>query len=403
MAKYSTTSGQQIITDAAQHIRETQVSMLDEQNERLEAIARLTTDDNYADFTFDRVPELVVRTLATELGAVQALNTAIAQNKSAGCDPHYGIRTHKLVEIIEGTTALATDTNIAKILQGTLPTGYNNSIGTSLPILGNQEGFWETSKPTFTTTILEVMYCTITGEEIRDSATSATLHTFFLPEKFDWTPVTPSLFIDIDGESPELTVPHSGYSFGGDRLDDKEFKPQDCTSFLEMTAQLPANGASTVDLYLTKRVLSKQGLVIIDEKWLPTAGGQMVKLFDVNTKTPQPGDMLACRKFNESKPIDYSFGYGGHAGIYLGRDAETVVTLAYNRDMPHMEGFGIENRPYTANYSELDQFYLTRKDLDFTFSGEVFPFENLGDLAALTAFVDSQISDEPTKLNWRFR
>jgi hypothetical protein len=123
----------------------------------------------------------------------------------------------------------------------------------------------------------------------------------------------------------------------------------------------------------------------------------MVKLFDVNTKIPQPGDILACRKFNESKPIDFSFGYGGHAGIYLGRDAETVVTLAYNRDMP-MEGFGIESRPYTANSSELDQFYLTRKDLDFTFSGEVFPFENLGDLAALTAFVDSQISDEPTKL-----
>ena len=122
------------------------------------------------------------------------------------------------------------------------------------------------------------------------------------------------MFVSV-GDTLKVTVPHSGYSYGGDRLNGKDLRPHDCTSFLEMSAQLTAGGASTPDLYLAKRVLSEQDLVVVNKSWLNTAGGSMVSLFDINTSTPKPGDVWAVRKFSESKAIDSSLGYSGHAGI----------------------------------------------------------------------------------------
>ena len=249
------------------------------------------------------------------------------------------------------------------------------------------------SKPTFFTTLTETIGYILTGLRIYATDDSATLHTFHLPEKFDATLVVrSSLFINIDGSSTSLTIPHSGYSFGGDRVNDKVFRPQDCTSFLEMIVQLPANGASTADLYLTTRSLLKESLPVVDVSWFDTAGGQMVKLFDINTKTPNAGDVWSCRKFNEAAHIGSSLGCGGHAGIYLGQNGRDLVTLAYNRDMPGIEGFGIENRVGEDESKTQAQSFLTRNETGFTLgSEEAYPYKDLSDLVGLTAFVDKQI------------
>ena len=396
MAKRHNT-GQKIITHAAKHMRNTQHQIKEEQDQLLALMNFLQENQESFDFTFDNLPALVQASLESETLSVQTFNQAVAANKAAGCSPHFGVRTHKLLEILEGTKELATEQNIGRILDGTYAAGYDNSVTKSLPIIAEKNGFWGTSKPTFSTTLMQVMSHVIMGMPVGVTEHLATLHTFQLPKEFDATLlVKSSLFINIDGPSVALTIPHSGYSFGGDRLNSKEFRPQDCTSFLEMTAQLPENGASTADLYLAKRVLSKQSLVVVDESWLESAGGQMVKLFDVNQGAPKPGDIWACRKFSEARPIDSSLGCGGHAGIYLGRDKENVVTLAYNRDMPHMEGFGVESRATEHKSSSTkDPFLLTRRDTDFTPSREaVYPFKNLSDIAGLTAFVDAQITKE---------
>ena len=390
MAKYTT--GQHIITDAALHMRKTQYSMNKEQNDLLDFIKLLQEDSAYADFAFDNLPELVRKTLESEMGSAGNFGIVVTSNKESGCVAHFGIRTNKLSEALEGASIIATDSNISGILGGNFPSGFDNSIGKSLPVLGAKESFWGTSKPTFLTTLLETISFSITGET-SDSSASAIFHTFSCPEGFDSTGLEDSIFVNV-GDTVKVTVPHSGYSYGGDRLNGKDLRPQDCTSFLEMSAQLTAGGASTPDLYLAKRVLSEQSLVVVDKSWLDSAGGSMVSLFDINTSTPKPGDVWAVRKFNESKAIDSSLGCNGHAGIYLGTDEGNVVTLAYNRDMPHIEGFGLEIREFEDNSETRDQFWLTRNSTSFKPTIDAYPFNDLSDLGGLVHFVDSQMEEK---------
>lgn len=119
----------------------------------------------------------------------------------------------------------------------------------------------------------------------------------------------------------------------------------------------------------------------------------MVSLFDINANTPMPGDVWVVRKFNETSPVDSSLGCGGHAGIYLGTDSGNIITLAYNRDMPYMDGFGVESRKFEENSEERDQFWLTRKETDFKIIRDAYPFNDLSDLAGLVSFVDCQIEE----------
>ena len=388
MAK--STTGQQIITNAAMHMRKTQNKIHSEQEQLLSLIKLLQENEEYSDFNFANLAKFVQQSLLNEIESVGAFNKAILANKEAGCITPYGIRTHKLLEILEGTIELATEENIGHLLAGRYVSGYHNEILDVLPTLGQKDEFWGTSKPTFLTTLMTSMYNVITGLGILNIDDSAMFHTFHLPESFDTTLVgKPSLFINIDDFS--ILTTHSGYSFGGDRLNCKEFRPQDCTSFLEMIVQLPANGASTVDLYLTARSLLKESLPVVDSSWLESAGGQMVKLFDINTKIPKAGDVWTCRKFNEASPLGSSLGYSGHASIYLGRDGEDMVTFAYNRDIPKIEGFGIESRVAEYNPETHFQCLLHRKDTGFTSFQEAYPFKDLGDLFGLTRFVDAQI------------
>lgn len=79
---------------------------------------------------------------------------------------------------------------------------------------------------------------------------------------------------------------------------------------------------------------------------------------------PTPGDIVASRTFSEEKPQASSLGSGGHAGMFLGADKGEIVTIAYNRDMPGMEGFGLEFRPF-ANSPTKCTFFLKRTDVDF--------------------------------------
>ena len=389
MSKQKTS--EHIITDAVTHMRKTQYAMSTEQNELLKSIKLLAEDPKYAEFTFDNLSSQSKKTLESEMLSVEKLNKAILSNREKGCLAHIGIRTNKLADALEGASKIATDSNISCILEGKLPNDFNNDLDTLLPELGKTDSFWGTSKPTFLTTLLETIHFSVTGKA-SDSSVSTIFHTFNCPEIFDSSGLISSLFINVE-ESVKVTIPHSGYSFGGDRLNDKHFRPHDCTSFLEMSAQLTAGGASTADLYLTKRLLSKQDLVVVDESWLNSAGGSMVSLFDINTKMPIPGDIWVVRKFNETNPIKSSLGCGGHAGIYLGTDSGNIVTLAYNRDMPHIEGFGFEFREFEENSKVRDQFWLTRNSTNFQPTRDAYPFNDLSDLAGLINFVDSQIEE----------
>lgn len=380
---------QQIITDATAHMRKTQYAINADQIELLNKI-KLVAENN-GDFDFNKIVDSILKKIKSEIENVEKFNNFII-----GYSVHYGIKTNKLKEALEGAREIAIEENISQILKGTLTGPLDNGISKTLPVLGKEE-FWGTSKPTFLTTLLKIIH-NVLDDDVPENNNSAIFHTFNCSDNFDSSGVVTSLFIN-NNNSIKVTIPHSGYSFGGDRMNKKIFRPQDCTSFLEMSAQLTANGASTHDLYLAKRYNLNQDItkIIHSSNWLNSEGGSMVRLFDVNETAPKPGDICVVRKFNRDKPIESSAGFGGHAGIYIGTEEKQNINLAYNRNMPQTEGFGLEYKNDSNNDNsenqQIDRFFLTRNDNDFNFNkGQyIYPFNELSDLTSLVEFVDNKL------------
>ena len=93
MAK--STTGQQIITNAAMHMRKTQNKIHSEQEQLLSLIKLLQENEEYSDLNFANLAKFVQQSLLNEIESVVAFNKAILANKEAGCITPYGIRTHK--------------------------------------------------------------------------------------------------------------------------------------------------------------------------------------------------------------------------------------------------------------------------------------------------------------------
>ena len=391
--------GQQIVAEAALYIRSSQRAIKEEQATLLQDITRLLESGSH-DMTLDLIPGLVLKKIEDEILAATALDEAIKTNAQNKFTPHFGIKYNKLKTILEGVKELATDENISRILDGKLPLNYDNSIGDLLPTLGKEGAFWGTSEPTFLSTLLQLVHNVISSESLQTEE-SPIFHTFTCPDAFDTTDIVQSLFVDSGTNPVKINIPHSGYSFGGDRASDKKFKPQDCTSFIETCMQIKPSSASSVDLYLVKRTLNGQPLVVVNEDWLKSEGGLNTKLFSLNVGNPLPGDIWCVRKFSEAKSNESSFGFSGHAGIYLGREKDEIVTLAYNRDMPKIEGCGLERRAFEDNSSIREQFYLTRNDSSFDEQEDfaIFPYTVLGDLRGLTLHTDRIIDSEEPEID----
>ncbi len=180
-------------------------------------------------------------------------------------------------------------------MNGSLPSGYDNSIEKGvLPILEADSLYWGSSKPTVVTTLLRAAYYTVTKQKFGSGSSSdesGIFHTFNLPETYNPSTVLECSYLNKPSTVWQLTVPHSGYSFGGDRTSLKQFRVEDCTSFLEKIVQLPNSSGSSADLYLAARYLGKQDISMAPSTWLDSTGGSLVKLFDIS-KTPTPGDIV---------------------------------------------------------------------------------------------------------------
>lgn len=372
MAKYRD-SNSDIVYSAIYSIRSNQWKIQNDQYDLLKSVKLLP--ESYPDFTFDNLYKL----------------TAITTQAStfSHC---YGIKTNKVFEALNLAFPLTTEENISRVMNGCLPSGYDNSIEKGqLPVLGAKDSYWGTSQATTITAYLRAIYYTVTKEKFgcgSRSDESGIFHTFDLPMDYDSSSVLECSYLHKPDIVWQLTAPHSGYSFGGDRSSIKQFRVEDCTSFLEKIHQLPPSSGSSADLYLAARSLDGQDISMAPSGWLDSTGGALVKLFNTS-RVPDSGDIVASRSFSAEKPQASSLGNAGHAGIFLGNNGGEIVTLAYNRDMPGMEGFGLESRAYEDSTTK-QTFFLKRNDIDFVPRSEKdLPF----DFRDLNSFV-SRIDDE---------
>jgi hypothetical protein len=297
--------------------------------------------------------------LKKDLADIEQINAQFTELSSL----HWGLKTHKMKEILNGVVEIfSDDVNFGRLVyQGDLPTGHDNTI-TSLP---NHEGgeYWGTSKVTF--------------------ASGALLSTRFITQAKNMSsiPVYNSPIVQLYSVALNLVLPEgysygfsdakvtngfctiaSGYAFGGvTRFQDdiypngKKFGAEDCASWVEKVIKFPQI-VSTADLLAIYRFNKGEGFT--PDGWADGFKGSAKFLTPITAEEAGLGDIMLIRKFNERAPEESSLGEGGHVAILLEKpQSDEVLTIAANRDMPHREGIGLENRE-TAPTNGGKVFYL---------------------------------------------
>lgn len=264
----------------------------------------------------------------------------------------FAVRFNKMAMVIESvrTTIFETEEeNIMKIANGKLPFGLENAIG-EFPVLG-AGNFWGTSKTTFLSYAILAVNFALHGTTMQDlPLTSAITHVSPLPSSISLDPKCRFSYYSQIGVDQCFCFGyvHSGYSFGAYRGEEqklhynKQFGPEDCSSWVAKITNSQIL-FSTADQLCSYRTQIKTGFV--PAGWLTSQEARdMVLRYDavISTNDIQPGDIFFCRKFRQSQNPNLSIGTGGHTAIVLNKSEDKLATLSFNREMPFMEGFGIE-------------------------------------------------------------
>ncbi len=298
----------------------------------------------------------------------------------------YPFRYNQLVPILEGTKAFLESNFTSLFRDQEIPNGYRfDTLPNEVTRMGpNERVIYGSSKNTFlktalletflatdasrTTPRLDLMGSTLTGSWIDGTAMA---HVAPVPDMLNLEALDPRFakftFSYHDDETPNgLLFPHSGYTFGGDRVinnktrirKNKAFAPEDCSSWLEKICggSHPFTFTTGDQLYFTRKEMGMHDKV--PPEWLQSdtppkmeATFEMVPHWQQDPqKYVKPGQIYCHRRFNlQNDPKMEAGGVGGHTALVLGfksdRENSQIVTLGYNRDMPAMEGFGVQEFP----------------------------------------------------------
>lgn len=295
----------------------------------------------------------------------------------------FEVKYNKNVQTYQGVSSLfADDEFVASLFKGKLPNDYSNELTPhELPVLGG-EGYWGTSKTTYVNAALTLVYL-----ELHDDAIGLPISIFYPSSSMEEPAQMRGYF-------------HSGYAFGGERGESEWIKPYDCSSWIEKIYSLRSEHkgltATTADFYAAY-LSNNVGEIAVSfngvQEWHKTDSGNLEKYFDVCSKQADPGDVYILRKFTNSYKEGDSFGCGGHAAIVIGHENGEYVTIGCNRDMPKMEGFGIERRCDATNVEE----GVTGKVMLFSPTQSMYEeyndiaYSGLSDLATIVDYFDGKI------------
>lgn len=285
------------------------------------------------------------------------LNEQLKSAKGAS----FPLKTHKIIEILTGVESLIKE-SFFDLIEGRLPEGYAYDQET-ITVLGgeNTSTVWGNSRGTYLKTAL--FYIMATAEEGNAKSfgargvdwfdQSALAHIIPLPKDLSGDPFSSYSFLSAYSEGVNgLIVLHSGYAFGGHRNEPrypkgKLFGPQDCSSWIATLTGAPAY--TTADQLCAYRKLPSVG-GFIPQGWETGADAKYllnnmsaVKIQDPSVDI-RAGQIYAFRRFSDKDPtMTETLGAGGHTALVLGFNGQDIVTLGYNRDMPKIEGFGVQN------------------------------------------------------------
>lgn len=329
------------------------------------------------------IKNLVLEKLQADEQLIQALNTSLG-NFPAGTEATWSLKTNKMLEILNGAIKFINenfDAFIKSIEDNDELTNYHiKTEKNNTTIIANTgESIYGTSKASFFKAALINTYLIYSRKKYLseidvnnkgywiDQTPSA--HVTPLPDKLNpadikvnGTDFTQCTYFYNDNETPQgLAFIHSGYAFGGYRNESrypyqppkqlgKLNGPEDCSSFIGKLT-LEVDGISTADLW--NRWKYQRDGFSTSLNWENTPAGKLLIAqyvpADVSDTTKiKTGQVWASRSFDtELDPEMKGDGKGGHTVLVVdGIDEnEKVKAIGYNRDMPNIEGFGLQSFP----------------------------------------------------------
>lgn len=386
-------------------VRKVQYAMQREQNKLLELNKKIY-EQNYTDVTIDNLAKQIRINNANDLLAIEAFNNLI----KPCIEIPFGVGYNYMAQILTEISSLPEEILI-NLTMGKSVQNFDNYITLgNLPVLG-EGNFWGSSLSTFYSAALGIINMTLRGASIEkciDLTKSAVAHSFKMPADFDPKLIQQNNYI-YQNESGQIifSVFHSGYSFGGSYNDPKQYAPQDCGTFVgrQYMARklLPKATTSTADLLHAYSQYTDPGNPYLGkEEWSKCPSSEIVKLFDVNKSQSMIGSTYFYRRFNENAPEKTTVGTSGHTAIIIGKDTfGNFVTIGANRDMPKMEGYGLQT--FSSSEPEVtgSQVYKRVHILDptdkvllqteFKRFSEI-EYKGLGDLREIVNYFDKELS-----------
>ncbi|MBN1365399.1 MAG: hypothetical protein JW976_11385 [Syntrophaceae bacterium] len=338
----------------------------------------------------------VLKRVHRDLEIINAFNKSLDATKHNEKDKGYELcKQNYLQEIISGYKDILKE-HIGDMVKGVLPKNYEKSLSEITILKRDKENeiIRGSFKPTCLKGAIITMLVALNGDHANASILdlpkrgkrmwvdySILFHTISLPKKIDKLSIHPDFesftYYYKDATSPsqgELGFPHSGYCTPG-YLARNPLKgisnPESCSSWVFHQILKTKYIVTTYDVMQFFR--NKTGVGQRDRKYAKTREYRWLNkvlspILTTDLRTSiKPGDLLCIRRPKENDAVIRSRNYGasGHMAIALFTTDTHIIALACTRDVPLMEGIGIQKINFEKE-GKSDIMILRHKSLKST-------------------------------------
>ncbi len=316
----------------------------------------------------------VLKRMHRDLEIINAFNKRLEDAKDHEKDDGYKLCKHnRLMEIISGSEAIVKEYT-EDMVKGILPEEFKKSLAKMTTLERNKED--KIVSGSFMATRFKGAIITMLVALNGDNANASTLdlpkernrtwvdysvvfHTIPLPKKINQLSIHPNFesftYYYKNAASPpqgEMGFPHSGYFPDGHHARNPHkgmSNPEDCSSWVFHRI---LNAKYSVTSYnITQFFRIKTGIRISDKNYAKTREYGWLNSVFTPVRTPttvqsviKPGYVLCIRRPEADGVVipGKNYGVSGHAAIALFATDTHIIALACTRDVPLMEGIGVQ-------------------------------------------------------------
>mgnify|MGYP001168861838 FL=1 len=315
----------------------------------------------------------VLERINRDLEIINAFNKKLDQAKNSEKDAAFKLcKQNELLEVISGSEDIVSE-YIDDMVHGILPEEFEESLSKITTLERNKadEMISGSFRPTCFKGAILTMLATLSGERANASKLNLSgkhnpawvnhgivFHSMPMPGKINKSSIHPDFesftYFYKDASSPsqgELVFPHSGYFPDGQgvRKPHKGLSnPEDCSSWVFHRILNAPYSVTSYDVMQFYRI--KTGVGVRDGIYAQTPefgwlNAGFIPALKPNVKAfIKPGDIICLRRPEEQGRVvrNRNYGISGHVAIALFATDTHIIALACTRDVPLMEGVGIQ-------------------------------------------------------------